>query len=86
MVFKALDDFNATYSTSVLKPIFSTEESVEWNVEDFEANGITTYNIIGFSYYQAFSPNVTINDIGNIMARLVSNYSYKQVLLYSDRI
>jgi hypothetical protein len=49
----------------VQKSIFVTQENLEWNVEDFQASGIANYDIIVFSYYPRFSPNVSISDVGN---------------------
>lgn len=53
--FKAVDDFNDDYNANVKKSLFLTADGF-YNVidGDFAANGITNYDIFGFSFYPGF--------------------------------
>lgn len=79
--FQAVDDFNMKNTTSVKKAIHLTVETVEETAATFTQQGISGYDVLGFSFYPAFSPNVTVAEAGKIVSRLVWKYSGKEVML-----
>ncbi len=81
IAFNAVDDFNTDYNQSVKKTVHLIDETVESNMEDFTANGVTNFDIIGYSFYPGFAPSVSIADIGNQVKRLREDYPDKEVMI-----
>lgn len=81
IAFKAVDDFNAKYSLGIKKTIHLVDESVEGNMDDFTDNGVTNFDIIGYSFYPGFSPNTTIAEIGAQVKRLAQGYPDKEIMI-----
>lgn len=53
----------------------------EWYVEQFVANGVTDFDIIGISYYWAWHKPTTIPETGTIIENLRTKYPGKEVLI-----
>jgi len=77
----AVDDFNTDYAQSVLKAVHVTESTAQWVVSEFINHGISNFDIIGISYYPYFSPNTTLDDIGELFLALKNSYD-KPVMLF----
>jgi len=79
--FDAVDDFNDLYMLEVKKAIHLTESTAKWAVELFQTNGISNYEVIGISYYPHFSPNTTLEEIGELVYFLKTYYS-REIMLF----
>lgn len=80
-VFLVIDNFNQTNNTNIKKAVHFTESTALWLAELFEEKEITNFDIIGISYYPFFSPDQSINDIGQIIKELREEYN-KEVMIF----
>jgi arabinogalactan endo-1,4-beta-galactosidase len=49
---------------------------------DFRSSGVTDFDIIGLSYYWAWHQPTSIEDAGNVVAQLKSQYPGKEVMIF----
>lgn len=80
-VFLVIDNFNQTNNTNIKKAVHFTESTALWLAELFEEKEITNFDIIGVSYYPFFSPDQSLNDIGQIIKELTEEYN-KEVMIF----
>lgn len=79
--FDAIDLFNQAYNTEIKKAIHITEETALWAANEFVTHGVANFDIIGVSYYPFFSPSISLNDLGEIIKDLHSNYG-KEIMIF----
>jgi len=72
----AVDQFNTDYNLNVRKAIHLTEGTAIWGTELFTSNGISNYDIIGLSFYPYFSPETSLEEMGQLVNQLKSTYNY----------
>jgi len=70
--FDAIDDLNNEYSLDIKKAIHLTEGTALWATGLLKDNGIYNYDIIGVSFYPFFSPETSLEEIGDIFNQLKS--------------
>jgi arabinogalactan endo-1,4-beta-galactosidase len=76
----AVDDFNAAHGESVRTMIHIAQpENGEWWFADAAANGFTRFDIIGLSYYPAWS-EYGIRKTADVIAQMVETYN-KDVMI-----
>lgn len=79
----AIDAIEITFSTTIKSAIHIADpEDVEWYVEQFVANGFTSFDIIGISYYWQWHQPLTFANVGAVVSRLKQDYPGKEVMLF----
>jgi arabinogalactan endo-1,4-beta-galactosidase len=53
-----------------------------WLMQGFQNSGVTDFDIIGLSYYWAWHQPTSIEDAGNVVAQLKSQYPGKEVMIF----
>ncbi|MCB0639324.1 MAG: glycosyl hydrolase 53 family protein [Lewinella sp.] len=53
-----------------------------WFVDNFVANGVTDFDVIGMSYYWAWHMPTTIAETGDVIAAFRQNYPDKEVIIF----
>lgn len=81
VAFKAVDDFNTDYGGNIKKAIHLTASAAAWGTQTFLNHDVTNFDIIGFSYYPKWEPDLDIGDIGNLVQRLKTDFD-KSVVLF----
>lgn len=56
-------------------------EDTGWYVENFVAKGVTDFDIIGISYYWAWHKPTTVEETGQVITTLKTQYPGKEVLI-----
>lgn len=77
----AIDVFNQANNTDIKSAIHLTESSALWAAKEFIDHGVENFDIIGVSYYPFFSPNTSINQIGEIVQELTNEYG-REVMIF----
>ena len=67
---RAVDSFNARFSESCRKALHLTVRYARFGVEEFAANGVTDYDLLGLSYYPLFDPETTVAEVGDLVRDL----------------
>ena len=81
IALNTVDIFNNEKNTEIKKALHFTESSALWATDQFIKNGVNNFDIIGISYYPYFSPNISLNQIGELINDLVVNYE-KEVMIF----
>jgi len=76
----AVDHFNNAHSATIKKALHFTDETAEWLAGLFEDQGITNFDIIGLSYYPAWTEK-TLQELGIMVAGLKSSYNKEIMIL-----
>ena len=78
----AVEDFESTIDKEVKTVLHVADPSNgEWLLDGFTTNGVTRFDIIGLSYYWAWHMPVSIEDTGETIRALKSQYPDKEVLI-----
>ncbi len=79
----AIDAIEIAYSVTIKSAIHIADpEDVEWYIGQFVANGFTSFDIIGISYYWQWHQPLTFTQVGDVVGRLKQNYPGKNVMLF----
>ena len=79
---KAVGDFEQQNGVDIKTVIHvAGPEDVEWLINAFNSNGVTNFDIIGLSYYWAWHMPKSIEDVGNVIKNLKTQYPNKEVMV-----
>jgi arabinogalactan endo-1,4-beta-galactosidase len=79
---QAIRDFETANSQSIQIAIHIADpDATNWYFENFVANGVIDFDIIGISYYHQYHGDVSIPQLGNQVASLKQTYG-KEIMIF----
>lgn len=79
--FNAIDAFNTDHNSSIKKAVHFTDKTAAWLAGLFKENGITNFDMIGLSFYPAWSDFNSVVAFGELIADLKNNYN-KEIMVF----
>lgn len=79
--FNAIDAFNIDHNSSIKKAVHFTDKTAAWLAGLFKDNGINNFDIIGLSFYPAWTDFNSVAAFGELIKDLKNNYTKEIMVL-----